>query len=81
MKKVECCGALFSPVEDDILLRQVDKRASDSRVIGDKGAVELEVAEAKERTYFCEILWDRPIKDSFNFCRVHCNFTVSDDHS
>jgi len=41
----------------------------------------VEVNEALESLHISSVLWDRPLVDSSDFNRVHCDLVLRDDQS
>ena len=57
------------PIPREVLLGEVEERASDVGVIGDE--VSVEIGEAEERANIFHLGWRRPTCNSVEFNRVH----------
>ena len=69
LKGVERGLAGRRPVPREVLLGEVEERASDVGVIRDETSIEI--GEAKERVDIFHLGWSRPTCDPVEFNRVH----------
>ena len=67
------------PISGEILLGEVEKRASDIRIVGDEPSVEI--GKAKERANIFHLSWCGPICDVIELDRVHGQLAGFNDHS
>ena len=67
------------PIPGEILLGEVEKRASDIRIVGDE--LSVEIGKAKERANIFHLSWCGPIRDAIEFDRVHGQLAGFNDHS
>ena len=67
------------PVPGEVLLGEVEERASDIGVIGDESSVEI--GETKERANVFHLGWCRPICDAVELDGVHGQLAGFNDHS
>ena len=67
------------PKEGSILFGEIVQRASDLGKVFDKSTIK--VGEPNETSDFFEVPGCRPGGDSFNFRRVHTDFTGTDNQS
>ena len=67
------------PIPREVLLSEVEERASDIGVVRDEALVEI--GEAEERANIFHLGWSRPTCDSIEFDGVHGQLAGFNDHS
>ena len=67
------------PIPGEVFLGEVEKRASDIRIVGDESLVEI--GEAKERANVFHLSWHGPVCDAIKLDRVHGQLAGFNDHS
>ena len=67
------------PVPGEVLLGEVEERASDIGVIGDESSVEI--GETEERANIFHLSWCRPICDAVEFDGIHGQLAGFHDHA
>ena len=67
------------PVPGEILLGEVEERASDIGVVGNEATIEI--GEAKERANIFHLSWCGPICDAIELDRVHGQLAGFNDHA
>ena len=67
------------PIPREVLLGEVEERASDIGVVRDEASVEI--GEAKERANIFHLGWSRPACDSIEFDGVHGQLAGFNDHA
>ena len=67
------------PIPGEVFLGEVEKRASDIRIVGDEPAVEI--GKAEERVNIFYFSWCRPVCDAVEFDGVHGQLAGFHDHS
>ena len=62
-----------------VFVSEEDDRCNDVGVVGNEFLVK--VCKAKEGVYSFDRGWRVPVPDSSEFCRIHVNETLTNDHS
>ena len=76
---VEGCLTRRGPVPGEVLLGEVEERASDVGVVGDESSVEI--GKAKKGANIFHLSWCGPSCDAVEFNRVHGQLAGFNDHS
>ena len=62
-----------------VLVSEEDNGCDDVGVVGNE--LSVKVRKAKEGAHSLDRGWGMPVSDSSEFCRIHANETLTNDHS